>query len=99
MCGCDKHNNKSAQCTCICPEHANFKLAFELAMSRYHKILELVGKIAELELKVAQLEADPFCDQCSGPHTETPWLMEQYGGHWDTCPNRARALAPEGDPA
>lgn len=27
-----------------------------------------------------------FCDQCAGPYNG--WLMEQYGGHWDTCPNR-----------
>lgn len=28
----------------------------------------------------------PFCDQCKGPYAG--WLKEQYGGHWDTCPNR-----------
>lgn len=37
---------------------------------------------------------DLFCDQCAGPYTENEWLMEQYGGHWDTCPNRAKALPP-----
>lgn len=26
-----------------------------------------------------------FCDQCAGPYGG--WL-KQYGGHWDTCPNR-----------
>lgn len=26
-----------------------------------------------------------FCDQCGGPYEG--WL-EQYNGHWDTCPNR-----------
>lgn len=33
-----------------------------------------------------------FCDQCAGPYTEDLVLMEQYGGHWDTCPNRAKAI-------
>jgi hypothetical protein len=28
---------------------------------------------------------DPWCDSCGGPYDG--WL-EQYGGHWDTCPNR-----------
>lgn len=35
----------------------------------------------------------PFCDECQGPYIE---LMEQYGGHWDTCPNRHAFEAPEG---
>lgn len=38
-----------------------------------------------------------FCDQCAGPYTDVPWLMEQYGGHWDTCPNRAKAILPPED--
>lgn len=46
-------------------------------------------------LKAADEAAEIFCDQCAGPYTDTPWLMEQYGGHWDTCPNRAKALPPE----
>lgn len=32
-----------------------------------------------------------FCDQCAGPYPD-PHLMEMYGGHWDTCPNRAKAI-------
>lgn len=32
--------------------------------------------------------ADQFCDGCCGPYSDMPWLMEAYGGHWDTCPNR-----------
>lgn len=31
-----------------------------------------------------------FCDQCNGPYTKSEWLMEQYDGHWDTCPNRSK---------
>jgi hypothetical protein len=33
---------------------------------------------------------DVFCPDCAGPYEG--WLMEQYGGHWDTCPRRAKAL-------
>lgn len=29
-----------------------------------------------------------YCSECEGPYLNTPWLMEQYDGHWDTCPNR-----------
>lgn len=45
----------------------------------------------EATLKAAQEEV--FCDQCAGPYEG--WLMEQYGGHWDTCPNRAKAILPD----
>lgn len=37
-----------------------------------------------------------FCDQCSGPFPTDSWPGSQYGGHWDTCPNRV--LEP-GDPS
>lgn len=29
-----------------------------------------------------------FCDQCAGPYTVEQGGDPQYGGHWDTCPNR-----------
>lgn len=29
-----------------------------------------------------------FCDACGGPYGG--WLLEEYGGHWDTCPNRGQ---------
>lgn len=45
----------------------------------------------EETLKVA---TEVFCDRCAGPYD---YLMEQYGGHWDTCPNRAKALPPVGE--
>lgn len=41
MCGCEQHQDKSAECTCICEEHGNFKLAKELAFSRYDTIVEI----------------------------------------------------------
>lgn len=28
-----------------------------------------------------------FCSRCAGPFMH---LMDETGGHWDTCPNRAR---------
>jgi hypothetical protein len=30
-----------------------------------------------------------FCSECAGPYEG--WLEGQYGGHWDTCPNRIAA--------
>ena len=30
----------------------------------------------------------PFCTDCNGPYGD--WLMEQYGGHWDTCAKRPK---------
>lgn len=45
MCGCEKHHDASAECTCICPEHHNFKLAHELAMRRYDEIQDLRRQI------------------------------------------------------
>jgi hypothetical protein len=41
--------------------------------------------------------AEPFCNECNGPYDGPgyEWLMEQYGGHWDTCPHRAKALPPK----
>ena len=41
MCGCDKHNNRRATCTCICPAHKNFQAAYDLARARYDVILGL----------------------------------------------------------
>ena len=55
-------------------------------------------KLHRMEKVLEAVDAMPtFCDQCAGPYTEMPWLMEQYGGHWDTCPNRAKAILPEGN--
>jgi len=51
-----------------------------------HRMLEVIKSVSELP-------DDLFCDQCAGPYEG--WLMEQYGGHWDTCPNRAKAILPE----
>lgn len=37
-----------------------------------------------------------FCEHCAGPYTKNPDLMQNYGGHWDTCPNRtARGRPPQ----
>ena len=35
-------------------------------------------------------DAMPFCTQCAGPFTSAQGADPQYGGHWDTCPNRPR---------
>lgn len=49
MCGCEKHQNKKAECTCICPAHKNFEMAYDLAMERYDTIVALSEKVGELE--------------------------------------------------
>jgi len=41
VCGCDKHSNRRAECTCLCKEHRNFDLAYKLAMERLTIIQEL----------------------------------------------------------
>jgi hypothetical protein len=41
MCGCERHHDRAADCTCICPEHGNFQRAYDLAMSRYDDIVAL----------------------------------------------------------
>lgn len=46
MCGCKKHGDKSAECTCICPEHRNFDRAYDLAQQRYDEIRALRSELA-----------------------------------------------------
>lgn len=41
MCGCEKHQDDAQPCTCICDEHRNFEAARDLAMRRYHAIVEV----------------------------------------------------------
>lgn len=55
MCGCPKHHDETADCTCICVEHRNFDAARELAMSRYDLLKECVE--ARLELQQVALSA------------------------------------------
>ena len=42
MCGCERHHDDAADCTCICSEHGNFSLAYDLAMTRYDQIVSLM---------------------------------------------------------
>lgn len=60
-----------------------------IAALRAHRD-ELITEKASLAQQIAAAE---FCDQCAGPY-EQDWLQEQYGGHWDTCPNRHAAPSP-----
>lgn len=41
MCGCKKHQDDAQPCDCICEEHRNFEAARDLAMRRYHVIVEV----------------------------------------------------------
>lgn len=49
MCGCEKHRDESAPCTCICDAHANFEAARDLAMRRYHAIKSLERENDQLQ--------------------------------------------------
>lgn len=53
MCGCEKHNDESAPCTCICDSHRNFEAARDLAVKRYHEIVELADELDEANAKLA----------------------------------------------
>jgi hypothetical protein len=44
--------------------------------------------IREAREAIVESRKPPFCDQCAGPYADD-WLRE-YGGHWDTCPNRPK---------
>jgi hypothetical protein len=55
MCGCEKHHNKRANCTCICREHRNFERAYDLAMNRYDEIRAL-----RAALEAAERERDEW---------------------------------------
>jgi hypothetical protein len=45
MCGCNKHQEATAACTCICDEHRNFELARDLASNRYDIITDLTKQL------------------------------------------------------
>lgn len=47
MCGCEKHNDVTKPCTCICEEHANFERARELAIERQERIHKLKSQLDE----------------------------------------------------
>lgn len=47
MCGCKKHHDPEAACTCICPEHRNFDRAYELAMQRYDEVVDLRRRLKQ----------------------------------------------------
>jgi len=51
---------------------------------RIASALERIADVFEKEYEAAHAQDAPFCDQCAGPFKD----HEQYGGHWDTCPNR-----------
>ena len=71
---------------CACGEFFEATLAGNAA-HKEHRMLEVL-QAADV------VPEDEFCSECAGPYEEN---MDQYGGHWDTCPNRAKAIMPEGD--
>lgn len=54
--------------------------------------LKLYLFLNRLHFKIIRLliGREQFCTQCDGPYGG--WLL-QYGGHWDTCPNRVEYRA------
>jgi hypothetical protein len=63
----------------------------ESATSSYSSQEDTRIVLHQAKVTKATREEKPWCDSCSGPFTDD-WLMERYGGHWDTCPRRARAI-------
>lgn len=59
MCGCERHYDGTSACTCVCPEHANFRAAWTLAMARFDQIQVLQQEVARLsgELEAAKQAA------------------------------------------
>lgn len=56
MCGCEKHNDESAPCTCICDSHRNFEAARDLAVQRYHAIVEVEAERDAARQKLEAIE-------------------------------------------
>jgi hypothetical protein len=48
-----------------------------------------LGRLSVSNLEKPEYD-ERFCDQCSGPFTADQGGDPQYGGHWDTCPNRPK---------
>lgn len=63
MCGCEKHQDKSAECTCICEQHQNFAYARGLAMERYDQITELKRENVDLRRKLDSDDKAPERDR------------------------------------
>lgn len=49
MCGCEKHQDDSKPCDCICDAHENFEAARDLAMRRHDAIVELEAENEQLQ--------------------------------------------------
>jgi hypothetical protein len=58
--------------------------------------LEPARIVHGFDVATADERIPPFCEECSGPYSG--WLGDQYGGHWDTCPNRPKGAKPLSDP-
>jgi len=54
MCGCEKHRDKAAECTCLCKAHRNFELALRCLREAGD---ELDGVAATLDYAMDRLEA------------------------------------------
>jgi hypothetical protein len=74
--------------------HMDKKQAKEEACKQHGLRLDAEAEIARLRRKVKKLKQKlkdkDFCNECQGPYRNSEWLMRQYGGHWDTCPNRPK---------
>jgi hypothetical protein len=89
MCGCKRHGDKDASCTCICPEHRNFDAAYDLAMRRYDEIRELRARFDEAQREALYAARDALY------RGEGPDMFEDSDivyGEW--LSNRADAIEP-----
>ena len=83
MCDCIKHRKRFAKCTCVCPEHKNFDLAFKLAVERHALLLRQEAQIEELHRR-ATLNETVVWDVTLGHPDKCPRcldLMEKAIGH------------------
>lgn len=93
MCGCQKHHDETADCTCICPEHRNFEVAYDLAMSRYDLLKECVeARQALQDVALSAIRGLMLSDNLGDVHEEIdrlraavdlPGLEGDYLSGWE----------------
>lgn len=80
MCGCPKHHDETADCTCVCEEHQNFEAARALAMSRYDLLKECIEARQELQAVVRfAIRGLMLSDNLGDVHEEVDRLRAAVG--------------------
>lgn len=73
---------------------AHLATAMEAVQFEIDKLYAEIEKTRQHILKLSEFfpPEKPWCTECDGPYTTYTWLMEDHGGHWDTCPNRPKGV-------